>query len=60
MNEGQEVRIHLDRAHGEYPVHADVTVPFEDSRMAEKLRIEGDGRIISDELMFPNKGSLDR
>ena len=59
MYEEQDVNVHFDQAHGGYPQHVDLTVPFEDLRMAEKLRVDGSGTILTDELMFSNDGVLD-
>jgi len=55
LSDGDNIpRVHLDRSHGEFPVHADVTVPLDNMPMAHKIRVDGQGQVLSDELTFPN------
>ncbi|MEK7542848.1 MAG: hypothetical protein AAB503_00890 [Patescibacteria group bacterium] len=44
------IRVNLDKAHGESPDHVDMVVPLPELGTAHKIRVDRNGRIISDEL----------
>lgn len=46
-------QVHFDVAHGPYPLHADVMSPTDFG--CQKLRVDGVGNILSDDLVFSNR-----
>jgi hypothetical protein len=48
--ENRDLRVNADKAHGGWPSHVDVVVPIRDARVAHKIRVDGYGNIISDEI----------
>ncbi|MFA6529090.1 MAG: hypothetical protein WCT46_06160 [Candidatus Gracilibacteria bacterium] len=45
-----DLRVNFDRAHGDWPDHVDMVVPLPGLGTAHKIRVDGNGKIISDEL----------
>lgn len=46
-----ETKVSIDRPHGEYAEHVDVVTPMPEIRGAHKMRIDGDGNTISNEIV---------
>jgi len=45
-----------DKPHGDFPLHIDVIQPLEGIRGVQKLRIDGTGKIFSDDILISRKG----